>query len=96
MSDARLRDLERSAAAGDVEAHGRLLRERVRLDEITKEQVELLAHCLWPPAWSALGWEPHGHSGSISESFRSSLFKRLGQEQFYQVYTRFERWVFCL
>lgn len=92
MSDARLRELERSAAQGDLEAHGRLLNERVRAGQIDTERVEFLAHCFWPPAWKALGWEPHGHSGAPSESFRARLFKREGQKQLYQVYTRFDRW----
>lgn len=92
MSDARLRGLERAASQGDLEAHGRLLNEKVRAGQIDTERVELLAHCFWPPAWKALGWEPHGHSGAPSEGFRARLFKREGQEQLYQVYTRFDRW----
>lgn len=92
MSDERLRELERDAAAGGVEAHGRLLQERMRQGSLGEEGVELLAYCFWPPAWAALGWQPHGHSGAPSESFRSRLFKRPGQEGLYQVYTRFDRW----
>jgi hypothetical protein len=92
MSDTRLRELERAAAAGDLEAHGRLLQERVRQGSLDPERIELLAYCFWPPAWAALGWEPHGWSGNPAESSRSRLFKRTGQEGLYQIYARFRRW----
>lgn len=95
MSDARLRELEVAGLAGDLEAYGRYLRERVRQGTLEAEQVELLAYLLWPPAWKALGWIEHGHSGNPAESFRVKLFIRPEQaplDQIYQVYIRLERW----
>lgn len=43
--DARLRSLERAAAAGDVEAQARQLAERVRAGKLTRERLELAAYC---------------------------------------------------
>lgn len=43
--DARLRSLERAAAAGDVEAQARQLAERVRAGTLTRERLELAAYC---------------------------------------------------
>jgi hypothetical protein len=92
VSDAKLRELERRAHAGDLEAHGQYLQERVRQGSLTEEKIELLAYLLWPAAWAALGWQRHGHSGAPSEAFRSMLFLRPGQEQLYEVFVRFPRW----
>ena len=92
MSDARLREIEREAAAGDCEAQARLLREKVRAGLIDQEKVELLAYLFWPPAWEVLGWKPHGFSGSAGESSRARLFLREGQEGLYEIFQRFGRW----
>lgn len=74
MSDRRLRELERRAAQGDLEAEGQLLNERVRAGELTRDQVELLAYLQYPGAWSALGWRVIGYSGDPSESCYSAIF----------------------
>jgi hypothetical protein len=92
VSDTRLRELERAAKAGDLDAHGAYLQERVRQGSLEEVQVELLAYLLWPPAWRALGWQRHGHSGAPAEEFRSMLFLRPGQEQLYEIFVRFPRW----
>lgn len=92
MSDARLRNLERAADKGGDAAHGQLLQERLRAGQVDREGLELLAYLHWPPAWAALDWEPHGHSGAPSEGARSRLFKRLGQDQLYQVAARLDPW----
>jgi hypothetical protein len=92
VSDGRLRELERAGRAGDVEAYGQYLQEKVRQGSLTEEKVELLAHLLWPPAWKALGWQRHGRSGAPFESFRAMLFKRPGQEQLYEIAVRLKSW----
>jgi len=55
--DERLRELERRAATGDVEAQGALLNQRVQINDLEREQIELLAYLQYPPAWAALGWQ---------------------------------------
>lgn len=54
MSDARLRELERQAAAGDADARARLLLERERLGHFTRERLALAAHAGDPVARRAL------------------------------------------
>jgi hypothetical protein len=44
MTDQRLRDLEREAARGDLQAQARLLLERVRVGDLTEEKLRLAAY----------------------------------------------------
>lgn len=55
MADARVRDLERAAGAGDVDAQARLLVERVRAGRLTQERLELAAYAGDAAALTALG-----------------------------------------
>jgi hypothetical protein len=55
VADARVRDLERAAGAGDVDARARLLVERVRAGRLTQERLELAAYCGHPAAREVLG-----------------------------------------
>jgi hypothetical protein len=89
VGDARLRDLERAAAAGDTDAAARYIQERMR-GGLPQERVELLAHCLHPPAYMALGWEP------VETKFKREDFKRPGQEVIYTIYRDLESWPHCL
>lgn len=52
--DAHLRQLERKAAQGDLEAAGQLLVEQVRRGELSDERLALLAHLGHAPARAAL------------------------------------------
>lgn len=45
MTDQRLRDLERGAAHGDLQAQARLLLERVCVGDLTEERLRLAAYC---------------------------------------------------
>lgn len=58
MADARLRELERRAETGDVDAHRRLLLERERAGQVTREQLALAAHAGLEPARRALDAPP--------------------------------------
>ena len=58
MTDAALRELERTAHAGDIVSAARLLVARVRLGELTIQDLELAAHVGHEPAELALGIEP--------------------------------------
>ena len=89
--DSKVRDLERSAAGGDLEAQSDLLRSRARSGEITQEQIELLAYVQHPPAWAALGWEFRGHSGNAQESSFARLFTTPGTD-LYQVPLALKPW----
>jgi hypothetical protein len=44
VADQRLRDLERNAAHGDLQAQARLLLERVRVGDLTEERLQLVAY----------------------------------------------------
>lgn len=55
MSDSRLRELERQAAAGDVQARARLLAERVRVGDLAPDRLQLAAYLGDPQARQALG-----------------------------------------
>lgn len=55
MTDQRLRDLERDAAHGDLQARARLLLERVRVGELTEDKLRLAAHLGDEAACAALG-----------------------------------------
>jgi hypothetical protein len=55
VADDRLRDLERRAQAGDLEAQARLLRERLRAGDLTQGRLELAAYLGHEPARVALG-----------------------------------------
>jgi hypothetical protein len=89
MSDTRLRDLERAAAAGDDGAAARYIQERMRqgLDE---DQVELLAYCLHPPAYMALGWEYVGED--FDHVVPMAVFRRPGQETLYMITKDLRGW----
>lgn len=50
MADAKHRDLERLAAAGDEDAERQLLQERVRSGELSDERLRLAAYCDHPIA----------------------------------------------
>lgn len=56
MSDQRLRQLERQAASGDVEALSALYIERVRIGNLTRDRLELAAYCGNTAALEVLGW----------------------------------------
>lgn len=56
MADRRIRELERLAAAGDVDASAALMRLRMRNGDLDVSRVELAAYCLDPLAWRALDW----------------------------------------
>lgn len=58
MSDARTRELERAAAAGDVEARAAWIAARLRAGGLEQERVALAAHVGDPGARLALGLEP--------------------------------------
>lgn len=55
MADDRIRQLERQAAQGDADAEARLLLERVRLGELPRARLELLARAGDPLASRAVG-----------------------------------------
>ena len=48
--DERLRDLERQAARGDVQAAAKLLLERVRVGELDRQRLRLAAFLEYEPA----------------------------------------------
>jgi hypothetical protein len=58
MADERMRELERAAAGGEVEARSRLLRERVRSGDLDAERLALAAHVGDPAAVLASDAEP--------------------------------------
>lgn len=55
VTDQRLRDLERDAGKGDLEARARLLQERVRVGDLTEERLRLAAYLGDEVACLALG-----------------------------------------
>ncbi len=75
MTDARLRELERQAATGDLAAAGRLLLERERLGHVTRAQLELAAHAGDPGAARALEVTPASDALAWARGFY-----RFGQE----------------
>lgn len=69
MSDARLRDLERQAATGDLAAGARLLLQRERLGHVTRVQLELAAHAGDAAAARALGVSPTDDAAGWARGF---------------------------
>lgn len=59
MSDARLRQLQRDAATGDLAARARLLNERVRIGDLAPDRLQLAAYLGDEAAEEALGQRPH-------------------------------------
>ncbi len=55
MADQRLRDLERDATHGDLQARARLLRERLRVGDLAEERLRLAAYLGDEAARSACG-----------------------------------------
>lgn len=58
MSDARLRQLERDAATGDLTARARLLNERLRVGDLAADRLQLAAYLGDAAAEEALGKRP--------------------------------------
>jgi hypothetical protein len=59
VSDARLRQLQRDAATGDLAARARLLTERVRIGDLAPDRLQLAAYLGDEAAEEALGQRPH-------------------------------------
>jgi hypothetical protein len=78
--------LERRAAGGDLEAEGSLLNARVRSGKLTRDQLELLVHLGYEPAWIALGWRP------VKVLSEHAMFAREGQDQTYNVPLAIRPW----
>lgn len=60
MTDRQLRQLEREAASGDVEAKAKLLLGRVRIGDLTEERLRLAAHLGDEASWDALAGNVSG------------------------------------
>jgi len=56
--DAHLRQLQRDASSGDLQAQARLLRERARIGDLDLERLEFAAYLKHPAARQALGSPP--------------------------------------
>lgn len=79
MSDERLRQLEREAASGDVEARTRLLLERLRAGELTEERLKFAAHLGDEAAQQATGRQETLVSSHLAHPKRRRWFEGLAR-----------------